>query len=245
MESSLGNLNRHRESPADPLTLFVEPQLSGKSEITAKAEEGKIAIDVLCPSNDNHLIIGKRESGRTSILQYIQLFHVAPERLSAGVVPMYIDFQQLPGGKNKVLNAFRNALTDCQAEEDFDGIVSDRRCIFLIDNLDFANKKGISHLREFIAEHSEHRFVVAVDQDLLDTFRGEELRVGSMAFERIYVHPFGRKQIRQLADIWCNGAPEDVQSGELADSTGETKGNPSTDKSICCNTHAGDNRATT
>jgi predicted MPP superfamily phosphohydrolase len=209
---------RHRDAPPDPLATFVDPYITRKSELSAKADEETMPIEELCSCEKNLVIVGRRESGRTSILRYIQLYHLAPERLSAATVPIYIDFRELPGGKNAILNALRNTMAECRVEEDAEDIIRERRCILLIDNVDLAHRKGISHLGDFMASYPKHRYVLAVDQDLLETLHSEELPFEALQFERVYIQPFGRKQIRQLADKWYGPALEDVRPGELADS---------------------------
>lgn len=93
-------------SPLDIEEVFVEPILSEESEYVSESS-GKvetICLDELLDDTDNVILFGKKESGKTTILQQIGLKYIDKYN-ELEIIPVHIDMRNLPKKSDKLTNA--------------------------------------------------------------------------------------------------------------------------------------------
>ncbi len=210
-------LVKNSMAPESAREIFVDPALARKSEYRGAKDKGSISIDEICQSDENYLLIGREEIGKTTILNHIRLFHLDPGKVDSAKIPLYFDFSDMPGGKNPVVNAIRNALRSYEIDQDPVEILTDDRCILLVDNLEPSNTKILASLEEFVEQYPQHQYVFTINQRIIDELRSEGSVLSGIDYEKIYIHQFGRRQIRELAENWYSAGITGVSSGELAD----------------------------
>jgi predicted phosphodiesterase len=200
------------ETMRDSITLhdiFVEPRLSKESEYTRltfkdpdphkHSESEYCSLHDLLESEKNLLILGKKESGKTTLLNYIVQLYTRQDVESAQRVPLMINHDQLPQGKNKILKALKNYLADLDVDFDPKPYLRRGECIILVDDLKPNNRKSLDALKKFIIQYPENLFIVTANEDIFSELQVEQEVDLSNEFQRIYIHSFGREQIRKLA----------------------------------------------
>jgi len=204
--------------------VFVEPPLATESEYKSMSLETRRrrdktsrTLDEILESGKNILFIGKKESGKTTLLNYIRMRYLEPDTFTQIEIPLFVDLQILPKGKDKVKNViFNYNIPDFQLCSSLEENMKLGNCIFLVDNLDLSDKKALAALVEFTRDYSLNRYMLAIDEEIFADMELDKLPDLGVDYDRIYIHSFGRKEVRGLISNWfCASSTERV--GELAD----------------------------
>ena len=135
-------------SPLDIEEVFVEPILSEESEYVSESS-GKvetICLDELLDDTDNVILFGKKESGKTTILQQIGLKYIDKYN-ELEIIPVHIDMRNLPKKSDKLTNAavyfvMKNMFDDATIrKEKVKELIDNGKIVFLIDNIDISNAR--------------------------------------------------------------------------------------------------------
>ncbi|BCJ93597.1 hypothetical protein acsn021_11660 [Anaerocolumna cellulosilytica] len=197
-----------------PMTLdqvFVDPIISEESEYVKEKQGGKdlISLEELLNKKDNIIFLGKKESGKTSLLQRIGLLYIE-EYENKGVIPIHIDMRQLPKKNDKLTNAtlyfiMNNILDNVNINKsNIRDSISDGKFIFLIDNIDISDGMHTMMLTKFIKDNSNNRFYLAVKEEFFQSLDIKKLPNYGDSFKKLYIHFFGKAQIRELVTRWAS-----------------------------------------
>jgi len=212
-------------APKELKKAFVEPPLAMESEFsTASKTRGERketvrALDEVLESGENILFIGKKESGKTTLLNYICTRYLEPNNFEQKI-PILIDYEKIPSsGKNRVERAIGKYLVNCQINLSFDLKENLQRgnCLILIDDLDLRNRKSLASLKRFAEDYAQNRYMFTIDEDVLEDMELDSSHDLGVEYEKIYIHSFGRKQIKELAAKWFHEILTDVRIQELSD----------------------------
>lgn len=202
-------------SPDKIADFFVEPIIYEKSEyerseIVKKGEksDNPVPLEDIIQIEDNIMLIGKRESGKTTILQKFGISHTTPESKQ---IPIYIDMLNMTKGRDRVLNACYNFLFDVLSEEislskkQATNLLNNGKLICLIDNVNISNADHIYWIQSFTKAFPKNRFVFAVEEKFYQTYNIKELPDLRVPFKPVYLDYFGKKQVREMVTKWGYG----------------------------------------
>ena len=156
--------------------IFVEPVLSEKSEyvLESSGKGENIGLDELLDDANNVLLFGKKESGKTTILQQIGLKYIEKYN-ELEIIPIHIDMRNLPKKSDKLTNAaiyfvMKNMLDDATIKkEKVKELIRKGKIVFLIDNIDISNANHTVLLSKFIEENGENRFVLTTKEEFFQS----------------------------------------------------------------------------
>ncbi len=195
------------QAPKDLKLLFVEPPLSRSSEYEYKANPSieKANADFLnlkdlLASATNLMFIGNKESGKSTLLDYICLSFLESDYLTNVKIPFLIDCSVFPKGANPVKKAMHNFLFQYKKAMDIDKELSSGNCILLLDNLDALRDKFYL-IKDFILKYPNNRYIFATNENLLSYIYKDNIEIG-IEYEKIYLHSFKRKHTRKLISKW-------------------------------------------
>lgn len=216
MELSASLLTHRTNSiaPKELSEIFVLPNLSEKSEFYKDTDKEldvksrKIDLNDLVNSEDNLLFYGRRESGKTTILNYILQSYCGHRNTSKIRLPIRIDYKNLPKGKRGVKNAIFNFLHNSQ-KINVDFLLEHGGCVILFDDFLLDETQKLHQTIEFIKKYDQNRYIFAVDEDLLEAMEIEEPEI-EIQYKKIFIRSFGRKQIRMLTRNWFKKKPVDT-----------------------------------
>lgn len=212
--------------------VFVEPVLSDKSEQSAKLASTSIiemssmrikekenedlnkTISEIVLSGNNILFIGKKESGKTTLLYHFQNLYLKQNQIDSPKIPVYVDFSNLPQGKNRVEKAFfQSALNLGIDSNTIHAQLLAGNFLILIDNLEFdsKSKKIQSSIIEFLSNNKKNRFLITSNENLLSELVYNEKPSLGIDYDRLYIYSFQRKQIKQLVDKWFESDLENTE----------------------------------
>lgn len=195
--------------------LYVTPVLSTKSEYVKEEMSEEVDIEDLISSYKNIIFIGKRESGKTTILQKIA-FSGLREFDKSQRVPIYIDLKTLPKGTDRILQAcFQFVLRNVSEDYDINkntirNLIEKGFVRILVDNVCLKNQNDIIKLQDFIKTYPQCKYVLMVEEEFFQTISLKELPDFGLDFDNIYIQMFGKKEIRELTDKWYNGRMQDT-----------------------------------
>lgn len=202
-------------SPTKEGDFFVEPSLFDKSEYEReksikngeKASE-PITLEELIKDTDNTIIFGKRNGGKTTVLQQIALRSIGHRSES---IPIYIDLKNSLKGKEKLFNEYCNfifrELSDnisLNKKQAMDFLI-DGRILCLIDNVDFSNPDHQNSIYSFAKKYPKNRFILASEEKFYQKYSIKELPDLGFEYKPVYLDGFRKKQVREMVTKWGVG----------------------------------------
>ena len=204
-----------KKTPDKIEDLYVAPVLSTKSEYVKEEMAEEIDLEKLIASNNNIIFIGKRESGKTTILQKIA-FSCLEEFDKNQKVPIYIDLKTLPKGTDRILQAcFQFVLRNVSEDYDINkntirNLIEKGYVQILIDNVCLSNQNDIVKLQDFMKKYPECKYALMLEEEFFQTISLKELPDFGLDFDSIYIQMFGKKEIRELTNKWYSGRLQDT-----------------------------------
>lgn len=201
--------------------VFVEPPLAtdteegiisrevvgkGKKKVVKSKEDVVKSLEYLLDSKDNMLFIGKRESGKTSLLKYIFNLYINNPQGKTEQIPILINYKHLHPGKDRVLKAIKSQLINLDINIDIQAELDAGNCLILIDDFSFDVDKYHKDLHAFTEKYSNNRFIITIDQSILGDIGVTELPDIGIEYQKIYIHSLKRRQIRELVRKWFSDA---------------------------------------
>lgn len=212
------------QSPMTLEQVFVEPILSEQSEYIKESNNGKdqVSLEEIVDSNDNVILLGKKESGKTTLLQKIGLLYIEKYE-EYGIIPIHIDMRQLPKKKDKLINAtiffiMNNIFDDAIIKkEKVKELVYEGKLVFLIDNIDISNDIQINMLTDFINNNKDNRFFLTIKEEFFQSLDIKKIPEFGQNFKKFYIHYFGKSQIRELVTRWATSKVDAIDINDIVD----------------------------
>ena len=194
---------------------FVDPIIYEKSEYERKEIDRKrgerpeqIFLEELFKMSDNILIIGKKESGKTTILNKFGAYYSETYNT---LIPVYVDMMQLNKGNNRILEAcqsfiFRNMSEDVSvSKEQIKDLLLNGKTICIIDNFNISSTDHILWIKDFTSKFSKNRFILASEEKFYQTYELKELPDIGVIYKPFYLDYFGKYQVREMVKKWGKG----------------------------------------
>ncbi|WP_160108494.1 metallophosphoesterase [Pseudomonas izuensis] len=208
--SKLLSFSASEVAPKRLSSIFVEPPLAKKSEKNLAASENLdtkdndefVSLHSLSQEKIDILFIGKRESGKSTLLNHIAVNQFMEFHGNARV-GLLIDIS--------VLHKLTIAAIITQAIEFIGNEITKKDLISLLENgealviFDSFNIHNAAHrklIEEFREKYSEPRYILATNEEVQDNLSLEKLPSLSKNPTPIYIHSFKRKQTKELVRKW-------------------------------------------
>lgn len=202
-------------SPDKVTDFFVEPTIYEKSEYERSEirrkenkKETPILLNDLIKSSDNILVIGKKESGKTTVLQKFGIWYTGYENEK---IPIYIDMLKVGKGQERILKVCQNFIFNNMSDEipitkeQVHNILSNGQAACLFDNVNIANSNHIKWIQIFVKEYSKNRYIFAAEEKFYQTYTLKELPYFSITYKPVYLEYFGKRQVREMVTKWGEG----------------------------------------
>ena len=199
--------------------IFVEPPLAFKDEKTFfasnsednRSKEKKIKLTDLYNLNKNILFLGKRESGKSTLINYLisHQFNMLHPNAVYGVV---IDLEKKIDGKDISIDRMITlALTFLGSNLNKKQITSNLlngEILVAFDNIDLNNKNELKTVESFIKKYNSCRYIGSTSEPDIIV---KDIKVEDNIFhEQVYIHSFGKNQTEELVKKWFY---EDINAG--------------------------------
>lgn len=196
-------------APVDIKEVYVNPILLDRSEYDKTNKEHNIEFSEVLNEQKNIMIIGKKESGKTTILQNIGL-NCINSYTEKRIIPIYIDMRSLPKKGDILIKSITHFISDYAepetkiSREKVEKIIGNGQCIFLIDNIDVDNSDHTNMISNFIKCYFSNKFVLAIQEDFLESLDVKKLPDYGGEFKKVYVGTFKKNQVRELVTKWAS-----------------------------------------
>lgn len=203
-------------SPNNVTQVLVEPVFADKSEyLKEDSKSHNVDMNWIYNSTDNIRIIGKKESGKTTVLQQIGLQY-AKSYSDNNIIPIYIDLNYLPKGEDRIYKAIRhficdNILDNVQIKMDYiKNLLDEGKAILLFDNYSHRENRQTIAIKEFIAQYSLNRVILTQLEEFFQSLDLKEKGELEIEFKNIYIQYFGKSQIRDFVTKWSKSKGEEI-----------------------------------
>lgn len=202
-------------SPNKTNDFFVYPNLYEKPkgeririESDGKNEHARISFDDIIFGKENIMIFGKRDLGKTTILQQIGIRNASSSNY---YIPVYIDLTETKSVKNRLPKMTHFFLVDNVSDDislsknQTQRMMENGEILYLLDNFDISDSNHIRWVKELINSYPHNRFIFAVEQ----TFYQENLCIDNpeigIDFKPVYIDYFNKNQVRDMVRKWGKG----------------------------------------
>lgn len=208
------------KSPRDIRQILVDPVLADKSEYIKENEDIEVSMQSIFDSNENILLIGKKESGKTTILQQVGLKYIIEFELR-GMIPIYVDTNYLPKGNDKILNSAiyfiqNNILDDSSiSKKEIIKLIESGKMLFLLDNVKTDNAEHTLVITKFIEKYHGNRFVLTLQEEFFQSLDVKQIPDYGAIFKKVYIQYMGKSQIREIVSKWAKTRGDNVDINEV------------------------------
>lgn len=178
--------------------LYVEPIIKENNEVRVDKNKEKIVkLEELYNSDQNYIVFGEKESGKTLLLDKL-IVDLCSKVKKINKIPIYINFKDI---NNRRIEQIINRYLGIGIRE-VNALIRDHKIVLLIDNLSYKNNRQINKLIEFIEKNNVQ--VIATSNTNLNNKIDLELFSYSLfsKFKIVFLELFGSKQIKELASKW-------------------------------------------
>lgn len=203
------------QAPKEIDEIFVKPPLSYEAEIQAVSKSEKtqfIDIDKLINERKNLLIIGKRESGKSTLIDYIGKKYFENSDPLKTKVPFQINYRNMSSGGNQILKEMHGFYIDANEKLDVTGLLKDGKCTILFDDFAFIGQKKFQMLSKFLEDNNKNTFIFAIDENFYQALNMEDIPDLGIDIEKIYLHSFSVNDARSLTKNWFKYDTIDIDS---------------------------------
>lgn len=190
--------------------LFVEPTILNSPQGNLKEEDTiRYTIDSILSSDENYIIYGLKESGKTLLID--KMFIESVRRFNQfNKIPILLKYNDF---KNRdILKVIREFLAVSSSEIDNFLLLNDT--ILFIDDiiLNGKDKEQIDSLKQLILKYPKIQLVATADLILENIIPTDYLDHNEiLSFNVTFIQNFSSKEIKQLIEKWYVGKEVDLQ----------------------------------
>jgi predicted MPP superfamily phosphohydrolase len=206
------------DAPRNIKEIFVEPTIATAMEMGVdESKDGsvqEVALDVVMRSPKDVVILGQREAGKTTLLNFLAVESLPGGRYFDGKLPLRLQFQDVGRSVATVLEGIRRASGGTIEIRQIRSALKSQRSLIIVDDFDIEREDRIEIFKKFLVEFPGNRLVYAARFEPVKGAIDFAAELG-LSVDTLYLRYFGRKQVRELISRWLGkrGADE----AELAD----------------------------
>ncbi|MFA1714149.1 metallophosphoesterase [Peribacillus frigoritolerans] len=199
--------------------MFVLPRIVQKEEekITEEevysATEKTFSIEEICNSDENLLLVGVKEAGKTILLDKI-LIELTNNYEEYKKIPVYINFEEAASNKiETILSKYLN-IGILSIKKD---ILKYHNIVLLIDNIKFEDKYKVllTNLEHFLNEYPNVSVIASCTSRTEEEIPIEALNFNILGlFKPAFIKSFRTKEIRKLMGKWFGINSKLINSSE-------------------------------
>jgi len=202
-------------APSKLQEIFVQPVLKLSSEYEKEKDQENITLEDLINSNENIMFIGKKETGKTTILHYLALIYIN-DFTTYNKIPFIIDFKYLHTGNNIIEKCMLQFLLTNSSNkqiinmEQLCELLSTGSCVILIDNLSLQKKNDLSILSKFVSKYPNNRYIFTVHENILNSIPIKSLPDIGCSYKKVFIQTLTKNGIRNLMQKWVGHCEVDI-----------------------------------
>jgi hypothetical protein len=207
INTSLVTYGTNSIAPRDLNSIFVLPKLTDSPSFRIDSDSKKYTLNEIVNDEDNILIVGDKETGKTTLLNKI-FIEVSNNFSTYERIPINIDFTSLI--KKEMKSIIKDFMNEPSSDE-VNNLLLDGKVIVLIDNIldNDNNAHAKSHLRKFQIQYPKVKIIATTSSsiDILLTsdnslFSKPSETIECKKFKAIYIGSVGVNEFKDLSIKW-------------------------------------------
>jgi len=177
---------------------FIMPPIVD-GEFIEDSKDSIVILNEIVRSNDNFMIFGNQEIGKTTLL-YRLIYEYVDEYVQLKKIPVYIDIDEI--GNKDIITVIKEYLL-C-GTTDVKKLLLEKVIVLLIDNMDYVTLKidRIKKIQAFITEFQDVQIISTAKNEILGIAPTTYFEKNKIPFRNYFIKPFTTKQIKGLMKIW-------------------------------------------
>jgi hypothetical protein len=197
--------------------VFVEPIISEKPSLeTSDDGRKKISSKEILEADQNTLVLGRKEYGKSTFLRYLQGEFLKDDRHFEHRIPVLISFSRIPKNNiHAIKKIIRESLGGILNDDVIEKYLINGNFVFLIDDIndlrDDARNRRIRTLIQFHKLYATCRFIFTMSENITQTFKNEAIQLyQEFKFSTVFLSSFNTAKIRELLQKWSSYRSFDV-----------------------------------
>lgn len=182
----------------------------------------QVSINEICNSKENLILLGRKESGKTTAVHYL-VKHFAVNFNELKTVPIVIDCQSVNfAGKNVIAKAATRFINEyCLPDDSFsqanvEDLLKNGLCTVMFDGFEEINQRQLEKVNAFIKEYPHNRFIFC-EKEVFSTAAIADIPVKpDCDYRKYHLCALTKKQIRTYAQKIVSAERQD-QKDALVD----------------------------
>jgi hypothetical protein len=202
-------------APKNIRELFVIPiiqtsSLEGGVGDNAQNSAETISIDEVIKGNENILFYGRKESGKSTLINYLAVEALPGGRYFKGWLPLCIQYSDIGHSAFTVLEAIRKSSGSAIEIKQIRSALHAKKALLLVDDLDVTDADRTTIFRQFLSDYPGNRIISTA---YFDPIRRPIDCKNILGFDAISLHLsyFKRKQVKELIARWLRKSPSEVR----------------------------------
>ena len=201
---------------------YIIPKLSCVSEtlvsqLDKKDKPQNISPNEMINSDDNYVIYGKKDYGKTLLL-----YHIAEQYYLDTYnkkLPLIIDCQKIKDTETSILKEIRNYLLNISDDnykisiDEIISILNSGMCILLFDN--FSTTSNVNVIADFTKKYSNNKRIFTILQTpstIIENKVADEIDEENVRYKRVYMSYMSKNDIRKMANTLSSCESSDLTS---------------------------------
>jgi predicted MPP superfamily phosphohydrolase len=210
-ESVNGHLLSALVSDVAPSTLrsiFVDPPISKVStrQVTAEKINGKSTIFLplkeVILSKRNVLFVGTKDMGKTTLMLHLCSLSLDFGQNDFPPFSVFVDLEIAGDTRAAILESIVAFGKGSYRRSEFLALLASGAVAVCFDNVRAIRTRQLKTVTEFCAEFGSCRFFFSTMEEVEYSLSPDKLPRLSSEMDVLYLHPFGRKETRQLTQKW-------------------------------------------
>jgi len=186
-------------SPKSLDEIFVLPDIIDRPNYDPDEEEQTYDLDYFINEDENFIIFGRKEAGKTILLDKIAI-ELTKRYNQVKKFPVYVNFKEI---KNREIISFVRQYLLVN-NNDAKDLLENNRIIILLDNMFFDDsyKHVLVKLLHFIDTYPNIKLIATSEHFLTNAMPTEFLEYPKLGFTPKFIQSFDGKQVRELIERW-------------------------------------------
>jgi len=189
-------------------SIFVDPPISKVStrQLSAEKMNGQskifLSLKEVIAGKRNTIFIGSKDMGKTTLMHHICSLSLDFGQIDFPPFAAYVDLETAGETRAAILESIVAFGRGAYRRAEFLALLNAGSIVICFDNVRTNRVKQLDAIVRFCSEFSQCRFYFSINEEVEYSLSPEKLPKLSAELDAYYMHPFGRRETRQLTQKW-------------------------------------------
>lgn len=195
-------------APHSLRTIFVDPPISKVSAKQLSVEKTNGGTNVFLPlkeiigSKRSTVFVGAKDMGKTTLLHHLCSLSLDVGQTEIAPFASYVDLDAAGETRASLLESLTAFGQGAYRRSEYLALLRAGSIMICFDNVKTLRTRQLDSVIAFCAEFKSCRFYFAIHEDAEYSLSADSIPRLNHEMDVLYLHPFGRKETRQLTQRW-------------------------------------------